>query len=169
MDHPPANDGGFVAWATARRDALRRTAFLLCGDWHRADDLVQETLVRLHRRWPSVAIEGADAYARKILTNVATDERRRPWRREISTDQLPDRSFTPREQSGLDRLGAALAATPPRQRAVLVLRFFEDLSVEQTAAVLGCTAGNVKSQTARGLDRLRRLLDDDLSHHEETR
>jgi RNA polymerase sigma-70 factor (sigma-E family) len=142
-------------------------AFLLCGDWDRADDLVQETLVRLHRRWASIAIAGADAYARRVLLNVTIDERRRPWRREIATEVLPEVVGIDPEPAGVHLLSAALRALPPRQRAVLVLRFFDDLSVEQTAAALDCSTGTVKSQTARGLARLRRLLpDDELAYHE---
>lgn len=170
MDHPPVDDAGFVAWATIRRSGLRRLAFLLCGDWDRADDLVQETLVRLHRRWASIAVAGADAYARRVLLNVAVDERRRPWRREISTEVLPEVAGIDPEPSGLQLLSAALRALPARQRAVLVLRFFDDLSVEQTAAALDCSPGTVKSQTARGLAKLRRLLPaDELACHEERR
>jgi RNA polymerase sigma-70 factor (sigma-E family) len=167
-EHPPSDDAGFVAWATVRRRSLRRTAYLLSGDWSTADDLVQESLVRIHRRWRRIAAGKADAYARRVLTSVYIDEQRRPWRRETATASLPEDTYDdPAPPSGSPLL-AALAQVPVRQRTVLVLRFWEDLSVEQTAEVLGCSAGTVKSQCARGLSRLRALLPgDELTYHEE--
>ncbi len=166
-EHPEADDSGFVEWATVRRSALRRTAFLLCGDWSAADDLVQEALIRVHRRWRRVATGNPDAYARRALTSVYVDQTRRPWRRESPTDVLPERAH--HDEVATDGgLLAALAQVPPRQRAVLVLRFWEDLSIEQTAQALGCSTGNVKSQSARGLARLRELLPaDELTYHAE--
>ncbi len=126
----------FRSWAEGRRGGLRRTAFLLSGDWFLADDLVQDVLVRLYRVWPRLERSGdVGAYARRILVNRYLDHRRRPWRREQPTDQVPD-CATPAD-SGDDRrretLLVALRQVPSRQRAVLVLRFWEDLSVEQTA------------------------------------
>lgn len=169
---PAPDDDGFVAWATARRGALRRTAYLLCGNWSTADDVVQETLVRMHRRWRRIAADSSDAYARRVLTSVCIDEGRRPWRREALVDTVPDtvpdRAYDQQPPGGAAPLLTALAQVPPRQRAVLVLRFWEDLSVEQTAETLGCSTGTVKSQCARGLARLRGLLpDDELTYHEE--
>jgi RNA polymerase sigma-70 factor (sigma-E family) len=147
-------------YVTARMDGLRRTAYLLCGDWHTADDLVSTTLVKLYRQWRRVSVmDNRDAYARRVLLRVWLDERRRPWRREHSTSVLPDHveARGARIESVPDRLAvlALLAEVPPRRRAVLVLRYYCDLSVEETAAALGCSPGTVKSQAARALEALR--------------
>ena len=161
----------FAEYFTARRDAVRRTAFLLCGDWHRADDLAQTAFVALHRRWRKVRDRQAlDAYVRRTLVRATIDESRRPWRRERFVDAVPEAAAGPAH--GADALGdrvatratllAGLRRVPPRQRAVLVLRFLEGLDVTGTAEVLGCTEGTVKSQTARGLDALRGALGDAL-------
>lgn len=137
-------------------DRLRRTAYLLCGDWHTADDLTSTVLVKLLRHWKRAsAMEHLDAYVRRMLMRAWLDERRRPWRRETSTERLPDR---PTGQVDTDRridVISLLAGLPPRRRAVLVLRYFCDLSVEETAQALGCSEGTVKSQAARALDTLR--------------
>jgi RNA polymerase sigma-70 factor (sigma-E family) len=153
----------FAEYFAAKRDSVRRTAYMLCGDWHRADDLAQTAFVALHRRWKKIRDPGAtDAYLRKTLVRASIDESRRPWRRERYTDQLPE---PPERGAGLDEqvstrqdLVAALRQVPPRQRAVLVLRYFEGLDVVGAAKVLGCSEGNVKSQTARGLANLREVL-----------
>ncbi len=174
----------FDAYFRARRDAVRRTAYLLCGDWHRADDHAQAAFVALHRHWRRIRDRGAlDAWMRRTLVRSVVDESRRPWRRERSTDApAPDRTGRP----GPGVRGAALVAAaatvdgpadgvttrhvlvdglrtvPPRQRAVLVLRFLEGLDVAATAEVLGCSTGTVKSQTAHGLAALRGALGDAL-------
>ena len=152
----------FRGWALAHRGALRRTAFLLSGDWFLADDLVQDALIRIYGVWPRIERSGdVGAYARRVLLNLYLDYRRRPWRRERPTDRVPDHvSPAHGNVDERDKLLAALRRVPPRQRAVLVLRFWEDLSVEQTAATLGTSAGNVKSQTSRGLSTLRTALVD---------
>ncbi|HEY3263455.1 MAG TPA: SigE family RNA polymerase sigma factor [Pseudonocardiaceae bacterium] len=161
----------FAEYFTARRDAVRRTAFLLCGDWHRADDLAQTAFVALHRHWRKVRDRQAlDAYVRRTLVRATIDESRRPWRRERFVDAVPEAGTE--RAPGSDALGegvatrqallAGLRRVPPRQRAVLVLRFLEGLDVTGTADVLGCTEGTVKSQTARGLDALRGALGDAL-------
>ncbi len=150
----------FAEYFTARREAVRRTAFLLCGDWHRADDLAQTAFAKLYVAWPRLRDVGAvDAFLRRTLLNAYLDETRRAWRREHPTEVLPEREAADGPSMD-DRLVllAALAAVPPRQRACLVLRFFEDCSVEQTAVLLRCSAGTVKSSTARGLDTLRQVL-----------
>jgi RNA polymerase sigma-70 factor (sigma-E family) len=141
-------------------DQLRRTAYLLCGDWHTADDLVSTALVKLLKHWRRVStMDNIDAYARRVLLRAWLDERRRPWRREHSHAQVPE-SAARGGSDVADRMAvlALLAELPARRRAVLVLRYFCDLSVEETAEALGCTAGTVKSQTARGLDTLRTRL-----------
>ncbi|GAA3280705.1 SigE family RNA polymerase sigma factor [Dactylosporangium vinaceum] len=138
-------------------DRLRRTAFLLCGDWHTADDLVSTVLVKLYRHWKRAnGVEHLDAYVRRMLMRAWLDERRRPWRRETATAALPE-SVAPPGPDADRRLAvlSLLAELPPRRRAVLVLRYFCDLSVEETAEAMGCSEGTVKSQTARALDSLR--------------
>ncbi len=174
---PAEPAGSFREFAQARRVSLRRTAYLICGDWHLAEDLVQDALARLYLHWDRVgstrsgptdrAIGSLDAYVRRMLVNGYLQARRRPWRREVlvgfaAADQERRRAAC----TGLDQpddgtradVLHALAALGPSQRAVLVLRYWEDLSVEETARVLGCSTGNVKSQTARGLAHLRSAL-----------
>jgi RNA polymerase sigma-70 factor (sigma-E family) len=152
-------EADFRSYVTARAPALRRTAHLLSGDWHAAEDLVQVTLTKLYLNWRKVRhANSLDGYARQVLVRVYLDDQRKR-RRESPAERLPELAVSGPEHTG-DRelLLAALAQVPPRQRAVLVLRFWEDQSVQATAQLLGCSEGNVKSQTARGLDALRRLL-----------
>lgn len=134
----------------------------MCGDWDRADDLVQTALTKLYVAWHRVSREkGPDAYAHRILANAVVDERRRPWRREVATAELTDREDPSIDASASDArldIAEALAQLPSRQRATLVLRFWADASVADTAEALGCSIGTVKSQTVRALDSLRRLL-----------
>lgn len=156
-------DRAFTEYFRDRADAMRGTAYLLCGDWHRAEDLVQTTFVKLYRAWRRITGHHAlDAYTRRILVRTFLDEARRGWfRRESVTD-------TPAEHAAVaagfgaaeDRLAllTALREVPPRQRAVLVLRYWADLSVEDTADAMHCSTGTVKSQSARGLDNLRAAL-----------
>ncbi|OLB80070.1 MAG: RNA polymerase subunit sigma-24 [Actinobacteria bacterium 13_2_20CM_2_71_6] len=151
---------GYREYVAGRLDQLRRTAYLLCGDWHTADDLVSTALVKLLRHWPRVStMDNIDAYVRQVLLRVWLDERRRPWRREHSHAVVPDSAARP-EYDVADRMAvlALLAQLPARRRAVIVLRYFCDLSVEETAEALGCATGTVKSQTARALDALRTRL-----------
>jgi RNA polymerase sigma-70 factor (sigma-E family) len=151
-----ADEAGYREYVTHRLDGFRRTAFLLCGDWHQADDLVSIALVKLLRHWRRVsAMAQPDAYVRRVLLRTWLDERRRPWRRERPTLTVPDRPAETADRDARMDVMTHLAELPPRRRAVLVLRYFCDLSVEETAAALGCTEGTVKSQTARALDTLR--------------
>jgi RNA polymerase sigma-70 factor (sigma-E family) len=155
----------FRAWAALARPRLRRTAFLLCGDWHLAEDLTQDTLVRIYAVWHRVSASGApDSYATRTLVNCQRATARRPWRREHVTDELPDRPLVGTEGSQDDRdlLLVALARLGDSQRTIVVLRYWEDLSIDEVAAVLGVSPGTVKSQSARGLARLRHLLRDHL-------
>ena len=149
-------------YVSGRLETLRRTAYLLCGDWHLADDLVSTALVKLYRRWHVASSAGnLDAYTRRTLLNVWLDERRRPWRRERPSERLPERVEVDGDPSRIaDRIAVLnlLADLPPRRRAVIVLRFYNDLSVEETAEMLGCSPGTVKSQTARALEMLRSRL-----------
>ena len=138
----------------ARAAQLRRTAFLLCGDWHQAEDLVQVSFAKLYAAWRRV--ESPEPYLRQVLVRAWVDETRRPHRRERPVADLPDgpgRDASPVEDREL--LKAALLRVPPRQRACLVLRFFDDLSVADTARVLGVNESTVKSQTSRGLSLMR--------------
>ncbi|MET8453055.1 SigE family RNA polymerase sigma factor [Streptomyces sp. NPDC005209] len=158
-DHSRETD--FRAWVLEHRTRLRTTAFLLCGDWYLADDLVQDALGRLYSRWGKVVAGGGPrAYARRILCNLHTDHRRRPARREISAADVASLHTHPHTHMAErdDELIAALMTIPVGQRTVVVLRFFEDLSIEQTAVLLRTSPGNVKSQTSRGLEALRSAL-----------
>jgi RNA polymerase sigma-70 factor (sigma-E family) len=143
---------------------LRREAYLMCGDWHRAEDFVQITLTRLYAVWGRVDGRGADAYARRILANAVIDERRRPWRREITVSSVPDYGYDAALSTASDTrtdLIRALASLPARQRVTLVLRFWVDASVNETAQILGCSTGTVKSQTSRALNTLRQFIGTD--------
>ncbi|HEX6344170.1 SigE family RNA polymerase sigma factor [Umezawaea sp.] len=157
-------DAEFAEYFAARSGAMRGTAYLLCGDWHRAEDLVQVTFTKLYLAWRRIARhEVVDAYTRQILVRTfVSDTRRGQYRRERFSDGAPE-AASPTGGSAEDRLVvlAALEHVPPRQRAVLVLRYWEDLSVEETARALKCTTGTVKSQAARGLQTLRGRLADD--------
>ncbi|NES26069.1 SigE family RNA polymerase sigma factor [Micromonospora terminaliae] len=157
-----ADEDEYRQFVAVRLEPLRRTAYLLCRDWHTADDLVSITVGKLYRHWRRVrAAENVDAYVRAVLTHAWLDERRRPWRRERSTDELPEQAdLVLPEPTLADRemLLDLLGQLPPRRRAVLVLRFYCDMSVEETADILGISAGTVKSQAARGLDALRLLM-----------
>jgi RNA polymerase sigma-70 factor (sigma-E family) len=155
----------FAEYFRARRDAVRRTAYLLCGDWHRADDHAQSAFVALHRHWRRIRDRDAlDAWMRRTLVRAVVDESRRPWRRERAGEP-PEPAPTPDATDAVatrHALVEALRAVPPRQRAVLVLRFLEGLDVAGAAAALGCSTGTVKSQTAHGLAALRAVLGDAL-------
>jgi RNA polymerase sigma-70 factor (sigma-E family) len=151
----------FERYFRARRDAVRRTAYLMCGDWHRADDHAQAAFVALHRHWRRVRDKGAlDAWMRRTLMRAVVDESRRPWRRERFTDDVVavDREIADPDVTTRHVLVDGLRAVPPRQRAVLVLRYLDGLDVAATAAALGCSEGTVKSQTAHGLAALRTAL-----------
>lgn len=153
----------FVAYVDARRGYLRRVAYLVCGDWHAAEDLVQTALVKLYGAWPRIHIDGAeDAYVRRIIVRAHLDERRRPWRREKAGLDGFDRA-APEAVSleDSDALLTAMKALPERQRATVVLRYWCELSVEETAQDLGCSTGTVKSQTARAVASLRKALSAD--------
>ncbi|MEV4352327.1 SigE family RNA polymerase sigma factor [Actinoplanes sp. NPDC049596] len=142
---------------------LRALAYVTCGDWQAAEDAVSGALSRLYLRWDRVA--APESYARTMVVRAAIGEKRRPWRRERSASDAFPEGVAPDPGAGVDerlRLRAALRQVPPRQRAALVLRFLEGLSVEETAEVLGCAVGTVKSQTKRGLDTLRAALAEEI-------
>ncbi|WP_459706770.1 SigE family RNA polymerase sigma factor [Actinophytocola sp. KF-1] len=149
----------FSEYFVARAHALRATAYLLCGDWHRAEDITQVAMTKLYLAWPRLREHGMDAYARKVVVRTFLAENRRLWRRrEHLTESLPEPVAAEGDPDQRMLLEAALRTVPPRQRAVLVLRYWNDLSVEDTADVLECSAGTVKSQAARGIAALRKKL-----------
>jgi RNA polymerase sigma-70 factor (sigma-E family) len=160
----PGRDEEFSTFVVARRgDLLRSATLLAAGDRHLAEDLVQVGLTRLYVAWGRLrAPEARYAYARRALVTTLIDETRRPWRRrEHSRAELPDTAVDTaddRDDEMLARLRPALAQLPPRMRAAVVFRHLHELSVAETADVLNCSQGTVKSQTARGLDHLRRAL-----------
>lgn len=155
MNREPA----YSTYVTARRAKLFRTACLLCGDPHRAEDIVQDTLAKLYANWPRVAAaDNIEGYVRRILVNSHYSDRRRPWRRETAATavELPLEPGLPPEDA--DAIWTAIRALPPGQRRVIVLRHIWDRSVEETAADLGISPGTVKSQTSDALATLRRAL-----------
>ncbi len=153
------HDREFADYIAARLPALRRLAFVLCQDWHRADDIAQAAAIRAYTHWARAArADNTDAYVNTILVREFLHERRTGWARRVVLSEPPETAASHIDQDGALDLRTAVAALPPRQRAVLVLRFYCDLNVYQTADVLGCAPGTVKSQTAKGLDALRRAV-----------
>jgi RNA polymerase sigma-70 factor (sigma-E family) len=149
-------EADYSAYYQARGPALRRTAYLLTGSWDEAQDLVQSTFVKMYVHWTRIRAETADAYARRVLVNEYLMNRRR--NRETPVDAVEDQPAP--ASSTVDRmvLDAALAGLPPRQRAAVVLRYWEDLSVAETAALLGISPGTVKSSVSRALAALRPMV-----------
>jgi RNA polymerase sigma-70 factor (sigma-E family) len=157
-------DDAYVKYVSEKIPWLRRVAFLMCQDWHRADDLVQVTITSLYAHWRRASkVENLDGYVRRMLVNVYLAEQRTSWWRRVvptgTNREAADEtaSHVPDLAVNLD-LAAALAGLPPRQRAAVVLRHYCDLSLEEAAEVLSCSTGTVKSQTARGLAALRIAL-----------
>jgi RNA polymerase sigma-70 factor (sigma-E family) len=157
---PSEQDREFTEFVTARRRGLVRVAQLLVsGDPARAEDIVQAALTRLYLSWSRVRPETVDAYARRCVVNAAIDERRRLFRRrEQSFAELPDIAALDEMRSDDERVMALLKTLPAGMRAAVVLRYVEGLSVTETAAAMRCSEGNVKSQSARGLQRLREFF-----------
>lgn len=160
MTRPPT-DEEFTELVHACWAGLYRTAYLMLGDAAEAEDLVQTALAKTYASWRNVrSLEAAPGYARTTMVNTATSWfRRKGWRNERPTEVLPERGH---ESDPSDRPAVldALATLPPRQRAVVVLRYYEDLPVAQVAATLGITEGTVKSQTSDALAKLRVVLGD---------
>jgi RNA polymerase sigma-70 factor (sigma-E family) len=156
-----AAEDEFVAFAVLAGPRLRRTAFLLCGDWHTAEDLTQTALAKVFVAWRRInRQDAAHAYATRTLVNTYLADRRRKRPTEVLTDRMPEH---PAQQSAPESRMVvldALATLAPSARAVVVLRYWSDQSIEQVAFLLGCSPGNVKSQAARALDKLRVLLED---------
>jgi len=154
-----AREQEFSDFFVAHAARLRRTAYLVVHDWHLAEDLTQQGMAKLYVAWRRTRPDTRLAYARRIVVNECLSHlrRRRP---ELSTDMVPDRAEPPRD-GPLDQhldLGQTLHLLPPRQRAIVALRFLDDLPVAEVADLLGVAEGTVKSQTARALDTLRRHL-----------
>ncbi|MER6917216.1 SigE family RNA polymerase sigma factor [Streptomyces sp. NPDC000594] len=157
----PIADEGFEAFVAARGPRLLRVAWLLTGDAHLAEDLLQTVLAKVWPKWHRIAADSPEAYVRKALVHTHASWWRRRWRGEVPHGELPDAVGTQNAYDSVDleqSLAHAIRSLPVRQRAVVVLRYFEDLSVEDTAATLGCAPGTVKSQAAKALSTLRERL-----------
>ena len=151
-------DADFTAYLEARQARLLRTAYLLTGDQHQAEDLLQTSLAKLYLAWDKVRDrDSVDAYVRRIMVNENTSLWRRAWkRREHSSDSLPDRGAVDTYDDGMGgELWSFVQTLPPRQRSVIVLRYYEQLSEAEIADVLGVSVGTVKSQASRALAALR--------------
>ena len=149
-------EASFSEYVTARRPALVRTAYLLCGDAHLAEDLVQGALIKAVGHWKRIG-DNPEPWLRKVMVNDHISGWRKHRGRERLTDMVPERAVTEGSDSGL---ADALRQLPPRQRAVIVLRYYEDLTERDTAEVLGVSLGTVKSQHADAVRRLRELVPD---------
>lgn len=157
-DTAPAVDAQtqFAAFVAGRGHALQRTAYLLTGDWALAEDLLQTALAKSYLAWGRIRHDDPEGYVRKVLANTHASWWRRKWRGEAATEVLPESAYD--AHAGVDdrlALAAALRGLPPRQRAVIVLRFHEDLTEAAVAEALGCSVGTVKSQTSKALAKLR--------------
>jgi RNA polymerase sigma-70 factor (sigma-E family) len=149
----------FEEFVAARRPALLRTAYLLTGSHADAEDLVQTALIKCVPQWKRIS-DRPEPYVRQVLARESVSRwRRRRWR-EASTDVVPEQAAPAPDLAGRESLRRALAALAPRQRAVIVLRYYEDLTEKDTAAMLGISVGTVKSQARDGLASLRELLPD---------
>lgn len=158
-----ASDEEFVAFAEAAAPRLRRTAYLMCRDWHLAQDFTQTALAKMYAAWSRVVrADNIDAYSRKVLLRVVLDHRRRLSGQELVVPGLAVDSDPARPEQPALRLTMidALGCLPPRDRAIVVLRYWEDQSVETVAETLGVSVSVVKTQSRRSLARLRELLGD---------
>ncbi|GAA0659276.1 SigE family RNA polymerase sigma factor [Kitasatospora atroaurantiaca] len=161
MGEAPAD---YLEFATARSGHLFRTACLLTGDWHLAEDLVQETLAKMYRSWRRIDRTASPvAYAHKVLVRTYLSQRRRRSSGERPSDQLPEQAGRADDAELRLTLLDGLAQLRAKDRAVLVLRYWEDRSVEETAAILKLTPGTVRTQSLRALQRLRTVLGDELA------
>jgi len=153
------DQAGFTEFVAARRPALLRTAYLLTGSHSDAEDLVQTALIKCVPHWKRIT-DRPEPYVRQVLARESVSRwRRRRWR-ETSTDAVPEHPGSAPDLDQRETLRRALGNLPPRQRAVMVLRYYEDLTEKETASVLGIAVGTVKSQARDGLARLRVLLPD---------
>lgn len=157
---PADRDREFTEFVMVQRAALVRVAALLVsGDLAKAEDVVQTALTKLYVAWPRVRPDTAGAYARRCVVNAAMDDRRNLFsRREQVSARLPDLAAADPQHGDATAIVALLATLPAGMRAAVVLRYVEGLSIAEAADAMGCSEGNVKSQTARGLDRLRAAM-----------
>jgi RNA polymerase sigma-70 factor (sigma-E family) len=159
----PTRGADFDDFVRGSATRLLRTATLLTGDRQAGEDLVQEMYERIYVHWPRIRDGAPEAYARKTLTNLAANRWRKRRRRPAEVALVDDHDQpTPDDSERYvvrRQLLAALQELPPRQRAVIVLRYYDDLTEVQAAEVLGCAVGTVKSQTSRALDRLRLITE----------
>jgi RNA polymerase sigma-70 factor (sigma-E family) len=154
----------FTEYATARAGRLREIAYLMCGDWHLAQDLTQQTLAKLYVAWRRInRRENVDAYARKVLLRELLTEKRRHRSTERPVTDVPDHATTDDQTDLRLTLLDALGTLVPNRRAVIVLRYWDDHSVEQTAEIMQTTSSAVKSLTVRALSDLRAALGTDIS------
>lgn len=157
-----SRDEHFQDFVAARSAALLRLAFLLTGDRHDAEDVLQVALLRAYMRWESITGD-PEGYVRRVLVTVSIDEWRRSHRRRETVveavPERPDPALASGEVEGRLRLRAALRVLPARQRAAVVLRYWLGLGVAESASLLGCSDGTVRSQSARGLEKLRAAYD----------
>jgi RNA polymerase sigma-70 factor (sigma-E family) len=156
----PEQDAEFADYMSARRSSLLRLAVLLTQDPHKADDLLQAAMTKTYVYWHRAAkADDIDAYVRSILVREFIRERQTGWARRVSlTDRPLETPAAAADYDGALDLRTAVATLPPRQRAVLVLRYYCDLNIDQSAAALGCTPGTIKSQTAKALNTLRSFI-----------
>lgn len=155
MARVPAWEGEYCEFFAARQRSFMRAAYAMLGSWSAAEDAVQSTFMALYARWPRITSGSPDAYGRRVLVNACIEISRRR-RREVVTDRVPDREVED-EPTNVD-LMSALARLSVRDRAVVALRYLEDLSVRDVAAALDLPEGTVKSQSSRALTRLEQLL-----------
>ena len=156
-----AEEQQFREFVAARQTALLRTAYLLTGSWHSAEDLLQTALTKTYLAWPRISDKAmVERYVRTTMSRSAVSSWRRRWHREQATEVLPEVAVHDSAIEDRDEVWQALTTLPVRQRAVLVLRFYEDLSEAEIAHVLGCSPGTVKSHASRGLKTLRERFGD---------
>jgi RNA polymerase sigma-70 factor (sigma-E family) len=149
----------FAEFAAAASPRLLRAAYLLCGNPHTAEDLAQTTLTKVFASWRRISQRDAvHAYATRTLVNTYLAEKRRKSSGEIATGELPEPAFVPPSPELRMVVLDALATLPPKSRVIVVMRYWADMSVEEVAQLLGCSTGNVKSQSSRALEKLRDVL-----------
>ncbi|GAA3959586.1 SigE family RNA polymerase sigma factor [Actinoplanes auranticolor] len=160
-----ARDEEFAAFVAAATPRLRRTAYLMCRDWHLAQDLTQLTLAKMYASWHRIwRTANLEAYSRRVLMNAVFDQRKRRSGTEVVLAELPDRPGHPAQSAELHvTLMQALATLPVRDQAIVVLRHWEDHSVETVAEILNVSSSVVKMQSMRALGRLRELLGEDFA------
>jgi len=151
------DEAAFRSFVEDRQTMLRRRAYLLCGNWADGDELVQEALARVYVAWPRIATGAETAYTRRTMMNLYLNDQRKR-RREVLTDEAPEPATTDHDRELAMTLTDLLRDLPEKQRAVLVLRFWEDLTVPQIAECTGVAEGTIKSQISRGLAALRDRL-----------